>query len=142
MCSLLPEDPHSELILPFSILPPLSKEVNSSRKRTCSPRSKFFPIRVDPVSEGLYDLWKPIGSQGSNCPPLVKSLKTMDMYTNTAFRVGCLKKANKNCIVHFRKRKKDKEFGISRGIDFQNVSNVVNFDFPTTVNAYIHRVGR
>lgn len=43
---------------------------------------------------------------------------------------------------HKKKRKKDKEFGISRGIDFQNVSNVVNFDFPTTVNAYIHRVGR
>ncbi|KAL3864231.1 hypothetical protein ACJMK2_005935 [Sinanodonta woodiana] len=39
-------------------------------------------------------------------------------------------------------RRKDKEFGVSRGIDFQNVSNVINFDFPKTANAYIHRVGR
>uniref|UniRef100_UPI0037E713B6 probable ATP-dependent RNA helicase DDX56 n=1 Tax=Semicossyphus pulcher TaxID=241346 RepID=UPI0037E713B6 len=37
---------------------------------------------------------------------------------------------------------KDKEYGVSRGVDFQNVANVLNFDFPTTVESYIHRVGR
>ena len=36
----------------------------------------------------------------------------------------------------------DSEFDLSRGIDFQNVSNVLNFDFPTTSNQYIHRAGR
>ncbi|XP_067003458.2 probable ATP-dependent RNA helicase DDX56 isoform X2 [Anabrus simplex] len=40
------------------------------------------------------------------------------------------------------KRKKDKESGVSRGIDFQFVSNVINFDFPLDVHSYVHRAGR
>lgn len=40
------------------------------------------------------------------------------------------------------KRRKDKESGVSRGIDFQFVANVINFDFPLDVQAYIHRAGR
>ncbi|CAI2347259.1 unnamed protein product [Caenorhabditis sp. 36 PRJEB53466] len=41
-----------------------------------------------------------------------------------------------------KKSKLDKESGVSRGIDFHHVGNVVNFDFPETTDAYIHRVGR
>lgn len=41
-----------------------------------------------------------------------------------------------------KKVKLDKDYAVSRGIDFQSVSNIINFDFPTTVTAYIHRVGR
>ena len=40
------------------------------------------------------------------------------------------------------KRKKDTEYGISRGIDFYNVSCVLNFDLPTTSRSYTHRIGR
>jgi len=46
-----------------------------------------------------------------------------------------------------KKSKKSKpsqprEFGISRGIDFQHVSLVLNFDLPTTPSSYTHRIGR
>ena len=40
------------------------------------------------------------------------------------------------------KRRKDKESGVARGIDFQFVSNVINFDFPLDINSYVHRAGR
>ncbi|XP_039753504.1 probable ATP-dependent RNA helicase DDX56 [Pararge aegeria] len=40
------------------------------------------------------------------------------------------------------KRRKDRESGVSRGIDFQHVSNVINFDFPLDVTSYVHRAGR
>ncbi|KAK9509355.1 hypothetical protein O3M35_006692 [Rhynocoris fuscipes] len=39
-------------------------------------------------------------------------------------------------------RNKDKESGVSRGIDFQCVSNVINFDFPLDIKSYVHRAGR
>ena len=44
-----------------------------------------------------------------------------------------------------KKRKltgKDKDYGISRGIDFQNVACVLNFDLPTSSKSYMHRIGR
>lgn len=40
------------------------------------------------------------------------------------------------------KSKSDAESGVARGIDFQCVSNVINFDFPFDINSYIHRAGR
>ncbi|KAJ2769948.1 ATP-dependent DNA/RNA helicase, partial [Coemansia nantahalensis] len=41
-----------------------------------------------------------------------------------------------------RKRTQDKEYGVSRGIDFKDVAAVINFDFPQSARAYTHRVGR
>ena len=35
-----------------------------------------------------------------------------------------------------------KEYGIARGIDFQNVACVLNFDLPTSRKSYVHRIGR
>ncbi|KZT54939.1 P-loop containing nucleoside triphosphate hydrolase protein [Calocera cornea HHB12733] len=40
------------------------------------------------------------------------------------------------------KARTDKEYGVSRGIDFVDVSCVINFDLPTTARAYTHRIGR
>lgn len=36
----------------------------------------------------------------------------------------------------------DKEFGVSRGVDFIDVACVINFDLPTSSRGYTHRIGR
>lgn len=41
-----------------------------------------------------------------------------------------------------RSSKRSKEYGVSRGIDFHNVSCVLNFDFPLSSKSYTHRIGR
>ena len=41
-----------------------------------------------------------------------------------------------------KRRKRDAEFGVSRGVDFRNVSFVLNVDFPPNPRSYAHRVGR
>ena len=41
-----------------------------------------------------------------------------------------------------RKGKRDPNYGVSRGIDFQHVSCVLNFDLPTSAKSYTHRIGR
>lgn len=37
---------------------------------------------------------------------------------------------------------KDKEYSVSRGVDFQNIACVLNFDLPTSSTVYTHRIGR
>lgn len=41
-----------------------------------------------------------------------------------------------------KRRANDKEYGVSRGIDFINVACVLNFDLPTSYRVYKHRIGR
>ncbi|TEB36730.1 ATP-dependent RNA helicase dbp9 [Coprinellus micaceus] len=41
-----------------------------------------------------------------------------------------------------RKQNSDKEYGVTRGVDFVDVACVLNFDLPTTSRSYTHRVGR
>jgi ATP-dependent RNA helicase DDX56/DBP9 len=41
-----------------------------------------------------------------------------------------------------QKSLEQREYGVSRGFDFKNVANVLNFDFPEAPEAYVHRIGR
>ncbi|EME45550.1 hypothetical protein DOTSEDRAFT_52793 [Dothistroma septosporum NZE10] len=41
-----------------------------------------------------------------------------------------------------RKPRNDREYGVSRGIDFRYVTCVLNFDLPANSKSYTHRIGR
>jgi ATP-dependent RNA helicase DDX56/DBP9 len=41
-----------------------------------------------------------------------------------------------------KKASGDREYGVTRGVDFVDVSCVLNFDLPLSATAYTHRVGR
>ena len=41
-----------------------------------------------------------------------------------------------------RTQRKDKEYGVTRGVDFVEVAAVFNVDFPVSARAYTHRIGR
>jgi ATP-dependent RNA helicase DDX56/DBP9 len=41
-----------------------------------------------------------------------------------------------------KRSKQDEGYGVARGIDFRNVTAVINFDMPRTSRNYQHRVGR
>lgn len=44
--------------------------------------------------------------------------------------------------VSSSKRPRDEAYGVSRGVDFRGVTFVINVDFPKSVRAYTHRIGR
>jgi len=52
-------------------------------------------------------------------------------------------KAEKKRLKNRRKKGKgDKHFSVTRGLDFVDVSNILNIDVPTTYRSYVHRIGR
>ena len=57
------------------------------KERICSPRSKFFPLRVDPILKGLHCPGKQTGSHKSRLP-LQKWRKKMEVYPYTLTTTG------------------------------------------------------
>jgi len=59
--------------------------------------------------------------------------------TNMTVNEKASKTSQKDTKKH---NKKLKEYSVARGVDFNDVNNVLNFDLPATIEQYIHRVGR
>uniref|UniRef100_A0A182WDJ5 RNA helicase n=1 Tax=Anopheles minimus TaxID=112268 RepID=A0A182WDJ5_9DIPT len=96
--------------------------------RSCILNSEL-PIKirchtVNQFNQGIYDTIIASDEQIAENPKLVK------------------KKNDKKPSTKQLLQQNESESSVSRGIDFQCVSCVVNFDFPSDINSYIHRAGR
>lgn len=60
----------------------------------------------------------------------------------THLKSNKLKKRENSTLTDKNSYNKNQEFGVNRGIDFQDTSFVINFDFPQSASNYIHRIGR
>jgi len=73
-----------------------------------------------------------------------------ELVLNSILNVGCLhagmtKKAREDAVSRMRKGESwimvTTEV-MARGMDFKGVREVINYDFPTSVQSYVHRIGR
>ncbi|MDP2437475.1 MAG: C-terminal helicase domain-containing protein, partial [archaeon] len=62
-----------------------------------------------------------------------------------AIHGGLFQDERDEAIVKFRKGEADVLVAtdvVSKGLDFQGIEHVVNFDMPDTIENYVHRIGR
>jgi ATP-dependent RNA helicase DDX56/DBP9 len=96
---------------------------------------------VEEFNKNVYDIvigsdeLEVLGNERSEGEPGDKLFTTNGTAEHTA-------KKPKSSSTKPSKKKRDKEFGISRGLDFRRVSCVLNFDLPLTPTSYTHRIGR
>ncbi|KAI1143730.1 DEAD-domain-containing protein [Hypoxylon sp. FL0543] len=72
--------------------------------------------------------------------------ETVDASHGKAGSETAEKNGQSTAIAPLSKKRKssrrDKNYGVSRGIDFKNVAVVINFDLPLSSRSYLHRIGR
>lgn len=103
---------------------------------------------VQEFNKGVYDIIIAADEQEvlGTSKASKKSQKSIEAGKNDEEAGSSSDEAEDQKSAHPDKRRKltgkEKDYGISRGIDFQNVACVLNFDLPTTSKSYTHRIGR
>jgi ATP-dependent RNA helicase DDX56/DBP9 len=103
---------------------------------------------VQEFNKGVYDIIIAADDQeiiGSIAPKKAQAKDTVKDGDHDEAASGPDDSEKEDAVQPTKKRKllgKNKDYGVSRGIDFQNVACVLNFDLPSSSKAYTHRIGR
>ncbi|KAJ8612514.1 hypothetical protein CTAYLR_003708 [Chrysophaeum taylorii] len=89
---------------------------------------------IDAYNRGYYDLL--VATDAAVSAPATNDDDEDEMASSSS------KKKKKKKKSKEEEPKSDDAYGVARGIDFRNVSWVLNVDFPRTRSSYTHRVGR
>ena len=111
-----------------------------------------YPVPADRKKDLLYSLLNKLPLERAliftrtkyRARSLAQSLEKKG-YLVTALQGNMSQSARQRSIDGFRKGQYDMLVATdiaSRGIDVTDISHVINFDIPDTVDAYIHRIGR
>ena len=97
---------------------------------------------VQEFNKGLYDILIAADDQEVIGGVVKKSKKSTDEANGDDAANGLSSDEEASQPAKKQRLTKSADYGVSRGIDFQNVSCVLNFDLPRTSKAYTHRIGR
>ncbi|KAL9049389.1 MAG: hypothetical protein Q9162_007243 [Coniocarpon cinnabarinum] len=101
---------------------------------------------VEEFNRGAYDIIIATDeSDAGGVDDAVQAKRPRDASVSQPDANGANESASKESKRSMKKHKKatrDANYGIARGIDFQHVTCVLNFDLPTTAKSYTHRIGR
>lgn len=118
--------PHSSSHHLLTRLPVLATQRDPA---TQDPKDASTPTDPSPTSKKRKALSSP--------PPPSKKTKL----SSSSETISTSQPSKKSKSKHPKKRK-DAEYGVTRGIDFIDVACVLNFDLPPSSRSYTHRVGR
>lgn len=98
---------------------------------------------VQEFNKGVYDII--IAADDQEVLGCVASKKALRNDNQTELSVEQQDDSEQEKELPGKRRKitaKQKDYGVSRGIDFQDVACVLNFDLPSSSKSYTHRIGR
>ncbi|KAJ3799851.1 P-loop containing nucleoside triphosphate hydrolase protein [Lentinula aff. detonsa] len=80
--------------------------------------------------------------ESQSSEPLKPSAKRKREQANSKSSSSTSQSSKRSRTLKSKTKRSDREYGVTRGVDFIDVACVLNFDLPSSSRSYTHRVGR
>ncbi|KAI5864566.1 DEAD-domain-containing protein [Durotheca rogersii] len=107
---------------------------------------------VEEFNRGVYNIIiasdenEVVGDENDQADSANREESADDAKSDRKSTTNAAEESQSTTITPLSKKRKasrhDKNYGVSRGVDFKNVAVVINFDLPLSSRSYLHRIGR